>query len=90
MKYIFEGGGNYYITIPPPYLPREGGNGYIAIFQGGIYYIAIFPPIQVHVRGKNGYIGIFPGGKMAMGKNGSITPAVPFSFKYLKCNYSGQ
>ena len=55
-------GGDYYIAIFSP------------IFQGGkIYYRAIFPPIQV--RGENDYIAIFPRGGMAMGKNGSITPA---------------
>ena len=36
MRYIFGGGGNYYIAISP-YLPK-GENGYIAIFQGDLLY----------------------------------------------------
>ena len=50
MRYIF--GGDYYIAISPPYLPR-GGNSHFS-GGGGIYYIAIFPLIQV--TGGNGSI----------------------------------
>ena len=51
MRYIFGGGGNYYIAISPPIC--QGGE--IAFYLGGgIYYIAIFPPIQV--TGGNGSI----------------------------------
>ena len=56
-------GGDYYIAIPPPYLPR-GGKWLYNHFSGSrIYYIAIFPPIKLRVS-------------IAMGGNGSITPAL--------------